>query len=70
MARPIRFEHYQWLGDKRNQRVHNLDNIQPTCRLDNLLASQQYTTFGPDNLAEARNRCYKPHRDCAFGPVP
>jgi hypothetical protein len=64
MTRPIRFEHYQWLGDKRTQVVHNLDNIQPSCHLDELLASQQYATFGPDLLAEARNRNYRAHRPC------
>ena len=40
----------QWLGDKRTQRVHNLDNIQPSCHLDELLASEQYASFGPDLL--------------------
>jgi hypothetical protein len=65
MTRPTRFEHNQWLGDKRTQRVHNLDNIQPSCHLDELLASEQYASFGPDLLAEARNRGYRAHRPCA-----
>ena len=64
MTRPQRFEHVRWLGDKRTQLVHDLDNIQPSCRLDELLASEQFATFGPDTLAEARNRGYRPHRDC------
>jgi hypothetical protein len=67
MARPVRFEQFQWLGDKRNQRVHDLDHIQPDCRLEELLASEQFTTFGPDLLAEARNRGYKPHPACVSG---
>jgi hypothetical protein len=67
MTRPIRFEHNQWLGDKRTQRVHNLDNIQPSCHLDELLASEQYAAFGPDLLAEARNRGYRPHHPCTSG---
>ena len=64
MARPTRFEDFRWLGDKRNQRVHDLDNIQPSCRLDDLLTSEQFATFGPDRLAEARNRGYRPCRHC------
>jgi hypothetical protein len=64
MTRPSRFEHHRWLGDKRTQRVHDLDHIKPACRLDELLASQQFAAFGPDVLAEARNRGYRPHRAC------
>jgi hypothetical protein len=64
MSRPTRFEHNQWLGDKRTLRVHNLDNIQPSCGLDELLASERYASFGPDLLAEARNRGYRAHRPC------
>lgn len=64
MARPARFEHNRFLGDKRNQRVHDLDNIQPECHLDELLKSEKFATFGPDCVPEARNRGYKPHRVC------
>jgi hypothetical protein len=64
VARPARFEHFRWLGDKRTQRVHDLDNIQPECKLDELLVSEQFAAFGPDTLAEARNRGYRPHRAC------
>ena len=64
MTRPARFEHHRWLGDKRSQRVHDLDHIQPGCRLDDLLSSGQFVTFGPDLLAEARNRGYKQDRHC------
>ena len=67
MSRPTRFEHNQWLGDKRTLRVHNLDNIQPSCHLDELLASEQYSSFGPDLLAEARNRGYRAHQPCTSG---
>lgn len=65
VTRPTRFEHFRWLGDKRTQRVHDLDHTVPGCRLDELLASGQCATFGPDLLAEARNRGYRPHRLCA-----
>jgi len=64
MTRPLRFENHRWLGDKRTQRVHDLDNTKPSCHLDELLASEQFASFGPDLLAEARNRGYRPHPGC------
>jgi hypothetical protein len=67
MSRPIRFEHFRWLGDKRSLRVHDLDNIADACRLDDLLASEKFATFGPDELVEAKNRCYKPCPHCVRG---
>ncbi|MDQ6614094.1 MAG: hypothetical protein M3083_04950 [Actinomycetota bacterium] len=65
MSRPTRFEHHRWLGDKRTQRVHDLDHTVPECHLEELLASGQFAAFGPDLLAEARNRGYRPHPPCA-----
>ncbi len=59
MARPTRFEDFRWLGDKRTQRVHDLDNC-PRDVIDELMASRQFASFGPDSLGEARNRCYRP----------
>jgi hypothetical protein len=67
MTRPSRFEHNRWLGDKRTLRVHDLDDIKPVCHLEELLTSEQFTTFGPDLLAEARNRGYRPHGACVTG---
>lgn len=64
MARPVRFEHYRWLGDKRTQVVHDLDATVPACELDELMASEKFASFGPDLLAEARNRGYRPCRHC------
>lgn len=64
MSRPALFEHVRWLGDKRTQRVHDLDHSRDDCCIEELLASEQFATFGPDLLAEARNRGYRPH-DCA-----
>lgn len=68
MARPGRFEHNQWLGDKRNMRVHDLDGTVDACELDDLLATAnaapQFATFGPDSLPEARNRGYRPCPHC------
>lgn len=62
MARPTRFEHYQWLGDKRHMRVHDLDRAGEACQIDELMASEQFAAFGPDSLPEARNRGYRPWR--------
>ncbi len=64
MTRPVRFEHYRWLGDKRRMKVHDLDNSVGACAIDELMASEQFASFGPDLLAEARNRGYKPCRHC------
>ncbi len=63
MARPIRFEHNRWLGDKRSQRVHDLDAATEACQIDELMASEMFASFGPDCLPEARNRGYRrcPH---------
>ena len=64
MARPIRFEHYRWLGDKRSMLVHDLDATTEACAIDELMASEQFASFGPDLLAEARNRGYHACRHC------
>jgi hypothetical protein len=59
MKRPVRVEHFRWLGDKRNQRVYDLDEVIDESVIDELIASEQYLVFGPDTLAEARNRGYR-----------
>jgi hypothetical protein len=64
MARPSRFEHHRYLGDKRNQIVHDLDAITEACRLDELLEAETFAAFGPDTIPEARNRGYRPCRHC------
>jgi hypothetical protein len=63
MARPTRFEHFRWLGDKRSQVVYDLDadDLDPDV-IEELLKSEQFATFGPDTLPEARNRGYRPWR--------
>ena len=62
MERPTRFEHNRWLGDKRTQVVYDLDELEDTAILDELMASEAYLAFGPDTLAEARNRGYHAYR--------
>jgi hypothetical protein len=69
VTRPSRFEHHRYVGDKRTQVVYDLDladeDPEVAARIDDLLASEQFVCFGPDTLAEARNRCYRPHRSIA-----
>ena len=63
MTRPTRFEDFRFLGDKRTQRVYDLDAPRTDARdaaVQELVASEQYAAFGPDMLAEARNRGYRP----------
>jgi len=64
VSRPVRFEHNRYVGDKRSRLVHDLDAATEECRIDDLMASEQFAAFGPDSLAEARNRGYKPHPPC------
>ena len=59
MSRPTRFEHFRYLGDKRSQVVYDLDAVVDQSVIDELLASEQYAAFGPDTVAEARNRGYR-----------
>ena len=59
MDRPGRFEHNQFIGDKRTQVVYDLDGEVSQEVIDELMASEQYQSFGPDTLAEARNRGYR-----------
>jgi hypothetical protein len=60
MDRPTRFEHHRYLGDKRSQKVYDLDEEVDPAVIEELLASEQYAAFAPDTLAEARNRGYRP----------
>ena len=59
MERPSRFEHNQFVGDKRNQVVHDVDACDAPGVIDELMSAETYTCFGPDTLAEARNRGYR-----------
>jgi hypothetical protein len=66
MSRPSKFEHNRYVGDKRSLVVHDLDmygtDPDVTAAVDDLLASEKFLAFGPDTLAEARNRGYKPDK--------
>jgi hypothetical protein len=59
--RPIRFEHTRWLGDKRNQVAHDVDACDDQSVIDDIVQAEVGLSFGPDTLAEARNRGYRPH---------
>jgi len=58
MERPARFEHTRFLGDKRTQLVYDLDSWSDPAVIDEIVGSEVGTSFGPDTLAEARNRGY------------
>ena len=63
MDRPSAFTHHRFVGDKRTQQVYDLDQVVDeealTIVLDELMASDRFLCFGPDTLAEARNRGYR-----------
>ena len=58
MERPIRFEHTRFLGDKRTQLVYDLDEWNDEAVIDKIIEAETGLCFGPDTLAEARNRGY------------
>jgi len=63
MDRPSAFAHHRFIGDKRTQQVYDLDQVDDeealVIVLDELMASERFLCFGPDTLAEARNRGYR-----------
>lgn len=65
-ARPPRFAHHRYVGDKRTQVVYDVDDPDlDQAIVDELVQSEQFIAFGPDTLPEARNRgyeLYKPQR--------
>lgn len=63
MSRPTKFEHHQFVGDKRTQVVHDIDACAAEV-VDELMAARTYLCFGPDTLVEASNRGYRPHAAC------
>ena len=59
MKRPVRVEHFRWLGDKRNQVLYDLDDDLDEDIIDELMESEMYLVFSPDTLPEARIRGYR-----------
>ena len=64
MQRPTRLADHRWLGDKRSQVVYDLDRLagDESGIVDDIMASEAFLVFGPDTLAEARNRGYREYR--------
>jgi hypothetical protein len=64
MDRPKQFPHYQHVGDKRTQVVYDIDALDDSAAeiVAELMESQAYICFGPDTVAEARNRGYDLYR--------
>ena len=60
MERPSKFEHHRFIGDKRTQIVHDIDETTDPAAIAELLEAEQFMSFSPDTLAEARNRGYRP----------
>jgi hypothetical protein len=58
MERPTKFEHTRFLGDKRTQLVYDLDTWTDEAIIDEIVSAETGLCFGPDTLAEARNRGY------------
>jgi hypothetical protein len=58
MARHSRFEHSRFLGDKRTQLVYDMDEWSDQAVIDEIADNGVGLCFGPDTLAEARNRGY------------
>jgi hypothetical protein len=59
VQRPGRFEHTRFLGDKRTQLVYDIDAWDDTAIIDDIVDTNSGICFGPDTLAEARNRGYR-----------
>lgn len=58
MKRPVKFEHTRYLGDKRTQLVYDLDEWSDEVVVNEIVDAGVGLCFGPDTLAEARNRGY------------
>lgn len=54
-----KFEHSRFIGDKRTQLVYDLDSWDDEATINEIVAAGVGLSFGPDTLAEARNRGYR-----------
>lgn len=64
MERPRQFEEFRFVGDKRTQIVYDVDNLEDSTPIDELMGAGTYLCFAPDTLAEARNRGYRLAKLC------
>jgi hypothetical protein len=53
-----KFEHSRFIGDKRTQLVYDLESWDDDDAINEIVAEGVGLCFGPDTLAEARNRGY------------
>jgi hypothetical protein len=53
-----KYEHSRFLGDKRTQLVYDLDSWDDEAVINDIVDQGVGLSFGPDTLAEARNRGY------------
>ena len=66
MGRLPRFDEHRFIGTRDDMVVYDCDNeqaltvIQERAKNDDLLRRNLVQTFGPDTLAEARNRGFRP----------
>lgn len=66
MGRLSRFEDHRYIGTRDNMVVHDCDDAEARRALEKriseekLLTRSLLQTFGPDSLAEARNRGFHP----------
>lgn len=67
MERPKQFEEHRWVGDKRTQIVYDVDQLGEESLITELMEAGTYLCFGPDTLAEARNRGYRPYKGNGHG---
>lgn len=67
MERPKQFEEHRWVGDKRSQIVYDVDRLEDESLIAELMEAGTYLCFGPDTLAEARNRGYRPYKGNGHG---
>lgn len=54
-----KFEHSRFVGDKRTQLVYDLDSWDDVATINEIVERGVGLSFGPDTLAEARNRGYR-----------
>ncbi|HKE73726.1 MAG TPA: hypothetical protein VKB57_08950 [Acidimicrobiales bacterium] len=59
------FEEHRFVGDKRTQRVHDIDHAVDEDAVADMVRAESFLAFGPDTLPEARNRGYRLCRSCA-----
>ena len=53
-----KYEHSRFIGDKRTQLVYDLESWDDENTINEIVAEGVGLSFGPDTLAEARNRGY------------